>query len=173
MFTSKFTRKRRLIALGAIGVLCDRGRRSVAYWTTSGSGSGSATAGSDAGVTVAGDPSDGIYPGGSVPVTTTVTNSSSTQAQYVTNLHVAISVDSTHADDGCAAGWFTYKADSEGSGDSNPHTVALDTELAPSGSEAVAGHVFMSNTGRIRTPARAQRSTSTTRSTTARSERTP
>jgi hypothetical protein len=146
MFTSMFTGKRKLIALGAIGALAIAAI-AFAYWTTSGSGSGSATAGSDAGVTVSGDPSNGIYPGGSVPVTTTVTNSSSTQGQYVTNLHVAISIDATHAGDGCEASWFTYKADSEGSGDSNPHTVALDTELAPSGSEAVDGHVFMSDSG--------------------------
>ena len=146
MFTSMFTGKRKLIALSAVGVLAIAAI-AFAYWTTSGSGSGSATAGSDAGVTVSGDPSDGIYPGGSVPVTTTVTNSSSTQAQQVGNLHVAISIDSTHADDGCEASWFTYKADSEGSGDSNPHTVALDTELAPSGSEAVDGQVFMAESG--------------------------
>ena len=146
MFTSKFTGRRKLIALGAIGALAIAAI-AFAYWTTSGSGSGSATAGSDAGVTISGDPSNGIYPGGSVPVTTTVTNSSSTQAQHVANLHVAISIDSTHADDGCEAGWFTYQADSEGSGDSNPHTVALDTELAPSGAEAVDGHVFMADSG--------------------------
>jgi len=44
-------------------------------------------------------------------VTTTVTNSSSTQAQFVTNLHVTISIDSAHATAGCLASWFTYKAD--------------------------------------------------------------
>ena len=144
MFHSKFTKKRALIGLGAIGALAIAAI-AIAYWTTSGSGSGSATAGTDAGVTVSGDPSNGIYPGGSVPVTTTVTNSSSTQSQFVTNLHVTISIDATHAGNGCAASWFTYKADSEGSGDSNPHTVALNTELAPSGTTSVDGHVFMSN----------------------------
>jgi hypothetical protein len=144
MFDIKFTKKRVLIALSAVSVLAITAV-ALAFWTTSGSGSGSATAGSDAGVTVSGDPSNGIYPGGSAAVTTTVTNSSSTQTQYVTNLHVAISIDSAHATDGCAASWFTYKADSEGSGDSNPHTVALNTELAASGTHTVDGHVFMSN----------------------------
>ena len=85
MFHSKFTKKRMLIGLGAVSVLAIAAV-AIAYWTTSGSGSGSATAGTDTGVTVSGDPSNGIYPGGSVPVTTTVTNSSSTQSQYVTNL---------------------------------------------------------------------------------------
>ena len=139
-----FTKRRVLIATGVIGHSWPA-PVAFAFWTTSGSGSGSATAGSDAGVTVSGDPSNGIYPGGSVPVTTTVTNSSSTQKQYVANLHVTISIDSAHATDGCSANWFTYKADSEGSGDSNPHTVALDTEVAASGTHSVDGHVFMSN----------------------------
>jgi hypothetical protein len=145
MFHSKLTKKRTLIGLSAVSVLAVAAI-AIAYWTTSGSGSGSATAGTDAGVTASGDPSNGIYPGGSVPVTTTVTNSSSTQSQFVTNLHVAISIDAAHADDGCTASWFTYKADSQGSGsDSNPHNVALNTELAPSGTTTVDGHVFMAN----------------------------
>jgi hypothetical protein len=144
MFGRKLTRKRVLIALGAAGVVAVTAV-AFAFWTTSGSGSGTATAGSDAGVTVSGDPSNGIYPGGSVPVTTTITNSSSTQKQYVSNLHVTISIDSAHATDGCLASWFTYKADSEGSGDSNPHAVAVNSELAASGTKTVDGHVFMSD----------------------------
>ncbi len=144
MLGGRFTKRRVLTALGVVGTLAVAAV-AFAFWTTSGSGSGSATVGTDTGVTVSGDPSNGIYPGASVPVTTTVTNSSSTQSQYVANLHVAISIDTAHATDGCAASWFTYKADSEGSGDSNPHTVALNTELAPSASTAVDGHVFMSN----------------------------
>jgi hypothetical protein len=140
---AKFTKKRVLVGSGVISLAI--AAVAFAFWTTSGSGSGSATAGSDAGVTVSGDPSNGLYPGGSVPVTTTVTNSSSTQSQYVSNLHVTISIDATHAGNGCSASWFTYKADSEGSGDSNPHSVALNTELAPSGSQAVDGHVFMAD----------------------------
>jgi hypothetical protein len=144
MFRHMFTKRRALIASGVIGAVA-AGTLAFAFWTTSGSGSGSATAGTDAGVTVSGDPANGIYPGGSVPVTTTVTNSSSTQSQHVQNLHVAISIDSAHATDGCSASWFTYKADSEGSGDSNPHSVTLDTDLAASGTQSVDGHVFMSN----------------------------
>jgi hypothetical protein len=141
----KITKKRMLTALSVIGVLAIS-VAAYAYWTTSGSGSGSATAGTDAGVTVAGDPADGIYPGGNVAVETVVTNSSSTQAQYVSNLHVALSIDATHATAGCLASWFTYKADSQASGDSNPHTVALNTEIAASATHSVDGKVFMANT---------------------------
>ena len=82
MFSHMFTKRRALIAAGVIGAVAV-GALAFAFWTTSGSGSGSATAGTDAGVTVSGDPANGIYPGGSVPVTTTVTNSSSTQSQHV------------------------------------------------------------------------------------------
>src|SRR6476659_8117269 len=144
MFSHMFTKRRALIGAGVLGAVVVSAL-ALAFWTTSGSGSGSATAGSDAGVTVSGDPANGIYHGGSVAVTTTVTNSSSTQKQYVSNLHVTISIDGTHAGNGCAASWFTYKADSEGSGDSNPHAVALNTELAASGTKTVDGHVFMSD----------------------------
>jgi hypothetical protein len=117
-----------------------------AYWTAAGSGSGSATAGTDAGVTVAGDPANGVYPGGSVAVTSVITNSSSTAAQFVTNLHVTISIDGTHATAGCLASWFTYKSDAESSGsDSNPHSTAVNTQIAAGGTQSVAGHVFMAN----------------------------
>ena len=143
MFT--FTKKRVLTMLSVVGVLAIS-VAAFAYWTTSGSGSGSATAGSDAGVTVAGDPANGIYPGGNVAVTSVVTNSSSTQAQYVSNLHVTISIDSAHATAGCDAAWFTYKANSEASGDSNPHAVTLNTEIAASGTHSVPGKVFMADT---------------------------
>jgi flagellar capping protein FliD len=144
MIRSKLTTKRVLATLAGIGVL-SIAVAAFAYWTTSGSGSGSATAGTDAGVTVSGNPADGIYPGGSVAVTSTIANSSTTQAQFVTNLHVTISIDATHAGNGCLASWFTYKADSEASGNSNPHTVALNNEIAAGGNMTVDGHVFMSN----------------------------
>ena len=144
MFSIKITKKRVLTALSVVGIFAIA-TAAFAYWTTSGSGSGSATTGTDTGVTASGNPSDGIYPGSNVPVTTTVTNSSSSQAQYVSNLHVTISIDATHAGNGCSASWFTYKSDAETSGDSNPHAVALNTELATSGTKTVDGHVFMAN----------------------------
>jgi hypothetical protein len=141
----KFTKKPVLTGVSIVAVLAIA-VTAFAYWTTSGSGSGSATAASSGTeVTVSGNPSNAIYPGGSVPVTTTVTNPGSTQ-QRVANLHVTISIDATHAGNGCSASWLTYKADSESSGDSNPHTVALNADLAPSGTTTVAGHVFMADT---------------------------
>jgi hypothetical protein len=141
----KLTKKRVLAALSVLSILVVA-VAAFAYWTTSGSGSGSATAGSDAGVTVAGDPANGIYPGSNVAVSTVITNSSSTQAQQVSNLHVTISIDSAHATAGCDAADFTYKANSEASGDSNPHTVTLNQEIAAGGTLTVPGKVFMADT---------------------------
>jgi hypothetical protein len=141
----KSTKKRVLAALSVVGILVVA-VAAFAYWTTSGTGSGTATAGSDAGVTVTGNPANGIYPGGNVAVTTNIANSSATQAQFVSNLHVTISVDSAHATAGCDAADFTYKADSEASGASNPHTVTLNHEIAAGGNYDVAGKVFMADT---------------------------
>ena len=103
-----------------------------AYWTASGTGTGTSTAGTDSGVTVTGDPANGVYPGGSVAVTSVITNGSSTSAQFVTNLHVTISIDSAHSLAGCLASWFTYKSDGESNGtDSNPHSTAVSTPRSP------------------------------------------
>ena len=139
--------KRKLIVL-VIGVVIavTAAVGAYAYWTASGTGTGTATAGTDSGVTVAGDPANGVYPGGSVAVTSVITNGSSTTAQYVTNLHVTISIDSAHALAGCLASWFTYKSDAESNGtDSNPHSTAVNTQIAAGGTTSVAGHVFMAN----------------------------
>ena len=139
-FTS---RKRTWILVGIVAVIAAMASfGAYAYWTTSGSGSGTATTGTDQGVTVTGDPANGLYPGSSVPVTTVVHNTSG-QPQYVTNLHVTLSNDGGAS---CDPSWFTYKADSEASGtDSNPHTVALNTEIPASTDYSVAGHVYMAD----------------------------
>ena len=142
MFSSRTTKKRVLVALSVIGVLAIA-VAAFAYWTISGSGSGSATAGDTAGLTVSGDPDSGIFPGGDVAVTTTITNGSDTTSAHVGYLHVSIST----SDANCDPSWFTYKADDEAAAvdASNPHTVALDADIAASGSKLVAGKVFMSN----------------------------
>jgi hypothetical protein len=140
----KLKSKRTLVLLGVLAVAAFAALGAYAYWTTSGSGSGTATTGTDQGVTVAGDPADGLYPGSDVAVTTVVTNSSSTQPQYVTNLHVAISNDNEPA---CDSSWFTYKADGDAVGNvaSNPHTSPLNSEIAAGGTLSVPGKVFMSD----------------------------
>jgi flagellar basal body-associated protein FliL len=142
----KTGRRKLIVLVVAIVVAIAAAVGAYAYWSASGTGTGAATAGTDSGVTVAGDPANGVYPGGSVAVTSVITNSSSTAGQFVTNLHVTISIDATHALAGCLATWFTYKSDAEASGtDSNPHSTAVNTQIAAAGTTSVAGHVFMAN----------------------------
>ena len=149
---SVFTRRR--VAVGAVAAALVIGAgTALAYWTTSGVGSGSALAGTDHGVTVAGNPAAGIYPGGNVAVTSTITNSSATQPQYVASLTVTISVsnayDAVLNSTGCRASDFTYAANADPVLDtpSNPHTSPVAVDIAAGGHLDVAGKVFMADTG--------------------------
>jgi hypothetical protein len=143
-----FHKKYLVLALAVVAVAIAAGG-AYAWWTSGGTGTGSATASSGgAGFTVAGDPANNIFPGGNSAVTSTVTNSDSSQKEYLTSLKVTISIDSTHATAGCLASWFTYKADADTGGTAaNPYTVtAINTEIAASGHLDIAGKVFMSDT---------------------------
>ena len=146
----RFTKKRVLSALGVLSVLAIASV-ALAYWTTSGSGSGTATAGSDAGVTVDGNPADGITPGGSVAVTSVIHNAHD-QPQYVRSLTVTISVSNAyHATSnptGCKAADFTYEADADDGTNpaSNPHTSDVSTDIAANGTKSVSGLVHMADT---------------------------
>ena len=147
----QFTKKRVLTALSALSVLAIASI-ALAYWTTSGSGSGTATAGSDAGVTVDGNPANGITPGGNVAVTSVIHNAHS-QPQYVKSLMVTITVsnayNATSNPTGCKAADFTYKADADNAGTnpaSNPHTSDVSTDIAANGTKSVDGHVYMADT---------------------------
>ena len=71
-------RRKLIVLLVGVVVAVAIAAGAYAYWTASGSGTGTATAGTDSGVTVAGDPANGVYPGGSVAVTSVITNGSST-----------------------------------------------------------------------------------------------
>jgi hypothetical protein len=73
----KVLRKRILVPVVAIAALAVAGI-AVAYFTASGTGSGTATVGSAAGVTIDGVTiADALYPGGSASVRFTITNASS------------------------------------------------------------------------------------------------
>lgn len=69
-----------------------------AYWTTSGAGTGSASTGTDAGVTVnQTSPSSGLYPGGLVALAGNFTNAAAFN-QYVTSVSASIDAFSLQAD---------------------------------------------------------------------------
>jgi hypothetical protein len=93
-------RKRALTALGCTVALAATGA-AIAYFTSSGSGTGSASVGSSSPVTLHATISSNLYPGSSSPVTFTVDNPSSGSQRVGTITLSSISVDSGHS--GCSA----------------------------------------------------------------------
>ncbi len=136
------SKKRFLLGVAASLVVATA---AFAYWTTSGDGTGTSTAGTDKGFTISGNPADGIYPGGNVAVTTNVDNDSATQSQRARYLHVSIADDSTT--DACSPADFTYKLDEDTGGTAaNPYSFLLDDEIEGAGDNDYAAKVFMANT---------------------------
>lgn len=93
------SRKRALTALGCTIALAATGA-AIAYFTSSGSGTGTAAVGSSSSVTLHATISSSLYPGSSSPVTFTVDNPSSGSQRIGTITLSSISVDSGHS--GCS-----------------------------------------------------------------------
>jgi chorismate synthase len=86
------------LVFGAVGA--------YAYWTTGGSGAGSATAGTTTNnLTIASGAVTGITPGSSTPVTVTITNPNSYSVHVDT-----VSTVITTSDPGCLPADFTFPA---------------------------------------------------------------
>jgi hypothetical protein len=135
-----FSSKKRFV-LGVVAALAIT-TAAFAYWTTSGEDTGSATAGTDVGVTISGDAADAIYPGGDFPVTVNVLNDDPDQSQHVNYLHVDI--DPVAA--ACDASWFTFKLTEDTGGTAaNPYSYLLDDEIEGGGDDDHAGTLTMSN----------------------------
>jgi len=97
---------KKVVAIGlAAGITLGGAGAAFAYWTTSGSGNGTATTASSNGTLAlnVSAVSTNLYPGGSAPVTITATNSGATDLQLTTVAFASLSVDSTHATAGCLA----------------------------------------------------------------------
>jgi hypothetical protein len=93
---NRVTGKRALIALGSTCALVIAGV-AIAYFTTTGSGTGTATVGSSSAVTLHATVSSTLYPGASSPVNFTVDNPSS-GSQRVGSISLAsVSVDAGHS----------------------------------------------------------------------------
>jgi hypothetical protein len=110
MFGSKITKKRVLTALSVVGVLAVAAI-SYAYWTAGGSGDGTATAGSTAGITVnQTSVLDAMYPGDSAQTLSGDFTSTNDGPAYVGTVTASIQ-SVVKADDApagtCAAGDFT------------------------------------------------------------------
>lgn len=88
--------KRALIALGGTCALAIAGV-AIAYFTTTGSGTGTAAVGSSSAVTLHATVSSTLYPGASSPVTFTVDNPSAGSQRVGTISLASISVDAGHS----------------------------------------------------------------------------
>lgn len=109
----KLLRKRILVPVVALAALALAGI-AFAYFTSSGTGSGSATVGTDAGVTITGVSFDStLYPGGSTNVRFTINNTSTSTAVQVGSVIADASagtngITAASLAAGCDASWFTF-----------------------------------------------------------------
>lgn len=90
------TKKRAFIALGCTCALAVAGV-AFAYFTSNGSGAGSATVGSSSAVTLHATIANSLYPGSSSPVSFTVDNPSSGVQRVGTVTLASITVDAGHS----------------------------------------------------------------------------
>ncbi len=109
----KLMRKRILVPVAALAALAITAV-AFAYFTSSGTGSGSATVGTDAGVTITGVTlPDTLYPGGSTTVRFTINNTSTSTAVQVGDVVADTSagtngISAASLPTGCDASWFTF-----------------------------------------------------------------
>ncbi len=134
------TKRRALIALGCTCALAVAGV-ALAYFTSSGSGTGNATVGSSSTVTLHATVSSNLYPGTSSPVSFTVDNPSSGSQRVGTITLSNISVDAGHST--CST------TISGGNPDFSMPAVAVNKVFGPGNGQAVtpAGSLTMNETG--------------------------
>ncbi len=117
-----------LVLLGALGA--------YAYWTTGGSGSGSATAGTTTdNLTIASSLVTGVTPGSSTPVTVMLTNPNSYSVHVDT-----VSTVITTSDVGCLPAGFTFPAK------------VMNTTIAPLGTASFAQDLVLADTAANQDP---------------------
>jgi hypothetical protein len=95
---SFLNRKTALIVGAGVAIVALSGTAAFAYWTTSGSGTGSATTASSNGtIGLHASFANGLTPGAAAPVTLTADNTG-TSSLYVAKVHLAsVTVDAAHA----------------------------------------------------------------------------
>jgi hypothetical protein len=108
----KFMTKKRALVLGAVAVLAVAGA-AIAYWTTTGSGSGTGkVAASNGTLKLHGEITEALTPGGSSPVTFTADNAGKSSLQVGT-VSAVVLIDAEHAGKGCKASDFTIAGTEE------------------------------------------------------------
>jgi hypothetical protein len=132
--------KRAFIALGCVGALAAAGA-AIAYFTSSGAGTGSASVGSSSAVTLHATITGNLYPGSSSPVTFTVDNPSSGVQRVGTVSLASISVDAGHS--GCST------TISGGNPDFTMSAVPVNQVFPPGNGQSVSatGTLAMNETG--------------------------
>jgi hypothetical protein len=101
---SQSMKRRVLVVLGTVVAIAAVGA-AIAYFTTSGSGTGSASVGSSSAVTIHGSPAGALFPGSSTTVNFTVDNPSS-GSQRVNSIQLeSVTTDAGHS--GCVMTDFT------------------------------------------------------------------
>jgi hypothetical protein len=134
------TRKRTLVALAGVAALSAAGL-ALAYFTSNGSGTGSASVGSASAVTLHATITGNLFPGSSSPVSFTVDNPSSGVQRVGTVSLASISVDSGHS--GCST------AISGGNPDFTMAAVPVNQVFPPGNGQSVSatGTLAMNETG--------------------------
>jgi len=137
---SRITGKRASIALGSTIAIVAAGV-AFAYFTSSGSGTGSASVGSSSAVTLHASISSNLFPGSSSPVTLTVDNPSSGVQRVGTVSLSSITVDAGHSS--CAT------TISGGNPDFTMAAVPVNQVFSPGNGQSVAatGTLAMNETG--------------------------
>lgn len=87
------SRRRGVVALTAAGMIAVSGGAAYAYWTATGSGSATATAGTTVGVTITGTVAGTIYPGGTFTVVLKGDNTNTTPIKIGTVSATAFTTD--------------------------------------------------------------------------------
>jgi hypothetical protein len=101
---SQSKKKRVFVALATVATIAAVGA-AIAYFTTNGSGTGSASVGSSSAVTIHGTAAAALYPGSSATVNLTVDNPSSGSQRVNTIQLGSVTTDEAHS--GCVTSDFT------------------------------------------------------------------
>jgi hypothetical protein len=101
----RFTKKQYLVAGDAAAIIAGTAGSAIAYWTNSGSGTGSATTGTNAGITVnQTSPITGLYPGGTAQTPSGNFDNTNAGAVHVASVTTTgVTVDTASAGAGCLA----------------------------------------------------------------------
>lgn len=132
----RFINKKVAAIAAAVGLTLGIGGAAFAYWTSSGSGTGtSSTTTGSSDLTYSTTTINAMYPGDSPQdFTVTVTNNSTTQAEYVNDVHAWVTTSAGSSCDGS-----NFLLDGNPAPSTSAGAVALDwtgTELAANGGNA-------------------------------------